>query len=288
MTGFGAARARAGEETLSVEVRAVNHKHCEVKVRLPKELSSLDAAITRVVKERIHRGAVDVAVRREGAAAAGLLPTVDVPLAQAYAQALRQVAAQLGLSDTVSLRDVATQPGVLRLEERTVDANASWSALEGAVTQALDALRNMRATEGAVLREELALRLSRVEAHLAEVVRGVPHAVTEAQQRMSERVRELAAAAAVDPQRLAQEVAILAERTDVSEEIARLGSHLAQFRSLLDANEPVGRRMDFLVQEMHREVNTTGAKTQHAALSQHIITMKLELERLREQVQNIE
>ena len=289
MTGFGVGRATAGAEEISVELRSVNHKYCEVKPRLPRELAAFEPALVKAVKEKLTRGAVDLVVRRERAAASSVaIPMVDSALAREYQRAFSELGQALGSSERVPLSFIAQQPGVVRLEERPVDPHESQRALDAALGQALEALVAMRTTEGASIAADFAARLRKVEKTLDELAAFAPRAVDEYQVRLEERIAELTRDVAVDPQRLVQEVAIFAERTDVAEEITRLRSHLAQFRALLNAPEPSGRRMDFLVQEMHREVNTTGSKSQHAEISARVVSMKAEVERIREQVQNVE
>ncbi|MFY0575312.1 YicC/YloC family endoribonuclease [Cystobacter fuscus] len=288
MTGFGAGRARVGDEEFSVEVRSLNHKFCEVKARLPRELSALEPALVKQVKDRPARGAVDVFIKRNTATAAGTVPVVDVGLAREWARALREVGEALGELAEVSWSVVASQPGVVRLEERGMNVESATQAVSGALEQALTALEQMRQVEGEAIRVDLETRLGLIERWSREVAGLAPRSVEEYRQRLTERVAELARGISVDEQRLAQEVALFAERSDIAEEMTRLASHLEQFRQLMGAGEPSGRRMDFLVQEMHREVNTTGSKSQHAEISARVVSMKAEVERIREQVQNVE
>jgi uncharacterized protein (TIGR00255 family) len=287
MTGFGAGRGACGGEELDVEIRSVNHKFCEVKVRTPRELAALEIDAAKAVKERLARGGVEVAVRRPGPAG-GLAPRVDVALAESYARAFAEIGARLGLAGQVTLAEVLAADGVVRLEERAVDLDAAREALRRALAAALDALVAMRAREGEALGRDLSGRLDAVEGLVARVAARVPAAVEHHQARLAERVQELARGVAVDPARLAQEVALLADRTDVTEETTRLGSHVAQVRALLGGGEPAGRKLDFLVQEMHREVNTIGAKSQSAEIAALVVELKAEVERMREQVQNVE
>jgi uncharacterized protein (TIGR00255 family) len=288
MTGFGAGRARVGDEEFSVELRSLNHKFCEVKARLPRELSTLEPVLVKQVKDRLARGAVELFVKRQTATASGTVPVIDVALAKEYARAFRELAQALGAPAEVSWAQVATQPGVMKLEEKGVDVESATQAVHEALEQALKALEQMRQTEGESIYADLDARLKLIEGWSREVFALAPRAVEEYRQRLSERVAELARGVAVDPQRLAQEVAMFAERTDIAEESTRLASHLEQFRALMASSEPAGRRMDFLVQEMHREVNTTGSKSQHAEISARVVSMKAEVERIREQVQNVE
>ncbi len=287
MTGFGAGHGASAGEELDVEVRSVNHKFCEVKVRAPRELAALELDAAKLVKDRLARGGVEVSLRRPGAATA-LAPRVDVARAESYARAFAEIAARLGLAGGPTLSDVIGADGVVRLEERAVDLDAAREALGAALGAALDALVAMRAREGEALGRDLHGRLARVEALVARVAELVPAALAAHEARMQERVAELARGVTVDPQRLAQEIAILADRTDVTEEITRLRSHVAQVRALLASGEPAGRKLDFLVQEMHREVNTIGSKSQSAEIAAAVVEMKAEVERMREQVQNVE
>jgi len=287
MTGFGAGRASVGGEDLDVEIRSVNHKFCEVKARMPRELSALEMEIVRVVKDRLARGGVEVSVRR-GGTAASFAPRVDAALAESYARAFAEIQARLGLPGHVMLADVIAADGVVRLEEREVDQDAAREALGRALGHALDALVGMRGREGEALARDVAGRLDAVEAAVARVAELVPRSVEHHRVRLTERVTELARGVGVDPARLAQEVALFADRTDVAEEVTRLRSHVAQARALLAGEEPAGRKLDFLVQEMHREANTIGSKSQSAEIAGLVVTLKAEIERMREQVQNVE
>lgn len=288
MTGFGTGTATAGNESLTVELRSVNHKFCEVKVRLPRELAALEGSLQKLVKDRLARGAVDVAVRRASRTALGVVPQVDLALAREYRRAWGELAKALDLPDAVTVKDLASQPNVIRLEEPQVGLEDAGQAAEGALAMALEALGKMREKEGVALAADLSSRLGLVAQWVDEVKVLAPGAIDLYRARLSERIAELSRGLAVDPQRLAQEVAFFAERTDVAEEMTRLSSHLEQFNELLRSKEPSGRKMDFLVQEMHREVNTTGSKSQHADISSRIMQLKAELERIREQVQNVE
>jgi uncharacterized protein (TIGR00255 family) len=248
----------------------------------------LEPVLVKQVKDRLARGAVDVFIKRHTATAAGTVPVVDVGLAREWARALREVGEALGELAEVSWSVVASQPGVVRLEERGMDVESATQAVSGALEQALTALEQMRQVEGEAIRVDLETRLGLIERWSREVAGLAPRSVEEYRQRLTERVAELARGISVDEQRLAQEVALFAERSDIAEEMTRLASHLEQFRQLMGAGEPSGRRMDFLVQEMHREVNTTGSKSQHAEISARVVSMKAEVERIREQVQNVE
>jgi len=287
MTGFGSGRGAASGEEIAVEIRSVNHKFCEVKARLPRELSALEIEITRVVKDRLARGGVEVTVRRAGPGGS-MAPRVDAALAEAYARAYAEVAARVGLHGQVTLSDIVSAEGVIRLDDRDADLDAARAATERALGLALEALLGMRVREGEALRRDLEARLATVEGLVVRVDALAPQAVEHHRARLAERVLELTRGVPLDPARLAQEVALLAERTDVAEEVTRLRSHVDQARQLLGSGEPAGRKLDFLVQEMHREANTIGSKSQHAEISTVVVGLKAEIERMREQVQNVE
>jgi uncharacterized protein (TIGR00255 family) len=287
MTGFGAGRASAKGEELTVEIRSVNHKFCEVKIRLPREVAALENALARLVKDRLARGGIEVSIRRGGPGGV-MAPRVDAALAEAYARAFTEVQARLGLHEPLRLADIIGAEGVIKLEDREIDLDSARAAAEQAVAAALEALVAMRAQEGEALAADLEARLRTVEVVLSRVEVLAPQAVEHHRARLAERVLELTRGIPLDPARLAQEVALLADRGDIAEEITRLRSHLVQARLLLASDEPAGRKLDFLVQEMHRETNTIGSKSQHAEISSAVVTLKAEVERMREQVQNVE
>lgn len=266
----------------------MNGKFCEVKARLPRELLSLENEAVRLVKARVARGGVDLTVRRGSGTGGSLAPRIDELLAARYAESFAQLQEALGLGGDVSLALVLQAQGVVSLEERAPDLDAAGDALAQAVDLALDGLIRMREQEGRALRADLSSRLETVAQLAAKVAEHVPVSVQHQRDRIAQRVQELTSGIALDPQRLAQEVALLAERSDVAEELTRLDSHVAQFRLLLDADEPAGRRMDFLLQEMNREVNTIASKSSWAAIAGLTVELKAELERIREQVQNVE
>jgi uncharacterized protein (TIGR00255 family) len=209
-------------------------------------------------------------------------------MARAWREALRGVARAVDMADVPTTAQIAALPAVIRMEEPVADLGVAEAALERALTEALDALAAMREREGRALEVDLASRLARVATLTAEVATLAPRTVEAYRARLHDRVAELLKGAPVDEARLVQEVALFAERTDVAEEATRLQAHLEAFRSFLASSEPAGRRMDFLVQEMHREVNTTGSKSQSTEVSTRIVELKAELERIREQVQNVE
>jgi uncharacterized protein (TIGR00255 family) len=288
MTGFGQGRGQAGAEVIAVELRSVNGKFCEVKPRLPRELFALESELVKTIKARVARGVLDVHVRREGEGGRTLLPRADLALAGAYVKALRELKSELGLSGEPSVSDLAQLEGVISLEESPPDLAGSQAALAQALEAALSAHDEMRRREGAALEKDLKARLDAVERAATAISSLAPQSVEQVRERLAVRIAELSRGAAVDPQRLAQEVAFFADRSDIAEELTRLASHLKQLRDLLAQDAPAGRRLEFLIQEVNREVNTIGSKSQHAAISAQVVEVKAELERIREQIQNVE
>jgi uncharacterized protein (TIGR00255 family) len=288
MTGFGAGTATVGAERISVEARSVNHKFCEVKARLPRELAALETALVRQVKDRLARGAVDVAVHRARAVGGAVVPKVDLDLAREYAAAYRALGQTLAISEPLSLRALFEAEGVVRLEEASVDLEAAGQALAQALDEALGKLATMRTQEGLALAADLGQRVERVAQLAAEVRRLAPATLEGYRDRLAARVAQLSKGQPVSEERLAQEIALAAARMDVEEELTRLDSHLAQLRPMLAQEEAVGRRMDFLIQEVHREINTLGSKAEGPAIAALVVELKAEAERFREQVQNVE
>lgn len=288
MTGFG--RGEAGSELgrIVVEMKAVNHRFSEVVFRMPRQFAALEEPARKLVLNRVSRGRVDVFVSWEAAAKARGVK-VDKELAIAYYNALMELGGEIRSNSELSLDTLARLPDVLKVEEGEVTADDLWPAFEAATAAAVENLLAMREREGANLAQDL---LGRV-AHIEEVGRAValraPQVVEEYRTRLTRRLEDLLGQSnVVEPQRLAQEVAIFADRSDITEEIQRLASHISQFRATLEAGEAVGRKLDFLVQEIGREINTIGSKANDAAITNQVVDAKSELEKVREQVQNIE
>jgi len=272
---------------LVVELRSLNHRFLEVKWRLPWSDAALEQQVTQLLRAKLDRGVVTVSVRDEG----GGVPQhvhVDVELARAYAAALDKMRAALSMSEPISLQLVAAQPGVLGVGESAPESDALWAALKPGLEEALAGLTESRAREGEAIARDLKARLStvaRLAGELRELTREAPELY---RRRLHDRLERALGPGEVDPQRLAQEVAILADKVDVTEELTRLAAHLAEPERVVDDRGPSGRRLDFLTQELNREVNTVGSKCQSASCAARVVDAKAELERLREQIQNVE
>jgi uncharacterized protein (TIGR00255 family) len=287
MTGFGLGEVPLGGGTLAIEIRGVNHRFLDVRVRLPRELGDLAGFVEQVAREKLTRGRYEVAVRLDGVALGP--PVLDRERARAAFHALSELRDELAPGSDVPLSLLASIPDLfVSSVDRELDRlrDAVRSALEASV-KALDA---MRAHEGLALREDLLKRLQSVRRLAAQVEKRAPDVVEAHRKRLRERADRLRAATEIDVDgaRLEQELALFAERSDICEELTRLESHCAQFSGLLSTDEAIGRRLDFLLQEMAREANTVGAKSPDAQVAHAIVEVKADIERMREQVQNVE
>ena len=288
MTGFGCGEAAGRGRTFTVEVQSVNHRFLEVRSRMPKRLSGLEPRIQQTIQERFSRGHFEVLVLEKDLDSRSRTLKVDVPLAMQYVDALRTLRQALGLPGEVTLEMLTAQRDLIVVEESPESLDETWGELLPGLTRALDALEEMRRREGEALLANLKAHLDQIEMTLTGIEERAPGLVRIQRDRLRERVAQLLDNRLPDPARLEQEVALLVERGDVTEECDRLRSHLAQFRGVLERPGPQGRKLDFLLQEMHREANTLGAKSADATLAHEVIDLKTSIERLREQVQNLE
>ena len=290
MTGFGRAEATTDVCTITVEARSVNHRHLDLAIRLPRTLASLEPGVRRALQQRLERGRVDVKVQLgPGAGVSSQRIVIDEGLARQYADRARELAIELELGGDVSLTWVLERSGVLRMEEVELpDADSVWPTLETALTGAIDGLVNQRITEGAAMAAALDALRNELVGHVDAMVVRAPAGAARREERMRERIKALLDGAGVDEGRILTEAAIWAEKSDVAEELARLRAHLDQLRLTLDKGGPVGRPLDFLLQELNREVNTVASKADDLELSQTALAAKGVLEKMREQVQNLE
>lgn len=288
MTGYGRGEWRDAERRVVVEIRAVNHRYGDIQVRLPRELTALEERIRKVMQSEVSRGRVEVTLSISGGARAGKSVSVDKNLAEAYYKALKELAEVLGARSGVSIEQLASLPGVVSVEEEPESPDAWWPAVEAALRAALETFIAMREAEGRHLTEDMARSVKRLEDWVEEIALQAPKVVEAYRERLAQRVAELAAEVDVDENRLATEVALFADRVDINEEIVRLTSHLRRLHETLTGTGPVGRKMDFVLQEVHREFNTIGSKANDSEIAGIVVEAKGELERLREQAQNIE
>jgi uncharacterized protein (TIGR00255 family) len=288
MTGYGKSEAVAEQGGFVVEIRSVNHRYGEVSVRMPRIFLSQENEIKRQVSAALKRGKIDVTVQWEEASGVESIPQVNRELAAGYCEAFRQLSVGLGLPGEVPLNLILSQKGVLRDSGTVIDETELLPQLIDAVRSAVTAIDSMRTREGGALADDLLARRRQVAEWVEQIRERTPLMVAEYQQKLSARLEQLLGDVELDPCRLAQEVALLADRCDITEELVRLNSHFTQFDEALRMKEPVGRKLDFLMQEMNREVNTIGSKANDAAIASLVIQIKAEMEKMREQVQNVE
>jgi uncharacterized protein (TIGR00255 family) len=289
MTGYGRREMSDAGGRFTIEVRSVNNRYIDIQVKAPRGLAVLEQRIRKRVQDRFSRGRFDVYITRNGEKESVGRLVVNEPLAGQYIAALRELKARFGLGGEVDLSFLAGLPDLFALTEVKEDMEAVWQVLAEGLAHALKELDDMRAEEGRALVRDISGRLETIDRLLAAIHDLAPASVEAARKRMSDVLTKLLHEQP-DPVRLAQEIAILAERTDVTEELTRLGSHMVQFRALLadPSGEAVGRKLDFLLQEMGRETNTIASKAMDAQISLSVVNIKAELEKIREQVQNIE
>ena len=291
MTGYGRAEAVLGGRKYVVEIKSLNHRYLELSLRIPANLLPLEMEIKKKINEHLIRGKIDVTIRREtysGIEGSRLLE-VNLPLVKNYYDLLIQLKDLFNLKEDITLDMMAGLKDVfIPLETLEDEITVLWEGLAGVLSDAIAALIDMRQKEGEVLGQDLKARLYLINEHLDEIDARAPQIVLEYQKRLVARIRELMDGMVIDESRLSQEVAIMAEKSDITEEIVRFRSHIKQFFEMLKSPEAMGRKVDFLIQEMNREVNTIGSKSSDAEVSCHVIEIKSELAKLREQVQNLE
>ena len=288
MTGYGRGTASLDGRELTIELKSVNNRFLDIGMKLPRQLSFLEDGLRKLLNDSLSRGHVDVFVNYRNLRSDAKTVRVDEALLQAYLTSARESAKALDLDDDLTLSKALTLPDVTTILPADEDQQALTELGRTAMTMAIDGLKVMRFKEGERLKADLSARMDTMTGYAAAIERRAPAVAKEYRVKLTARIEELLGETEVDRARLATEVAIFADRAAIDEEIVRLNTHLIHFRELLEANEPVGRKMDFLVQEMNRECNTIGSKANDAELTSIVLLSKTEIEKLREQIQNIE
>ena len=288
MTGYGRGQQLLHGRSITVEIRSVNHRYFEFSCRTPRGCAFLEDRLKRTLQQAISRGKVEVSLTLQTVESRGGAVAVDHALAGQYLTALRALAAEYNLTDDLTLSTVARLPDLFTVCRGEEDEEELAADVLSVLQEALDRFVAMREAEGERLRADVLSRLFTLEEHLAFVEERSPQTVAEYRARLTAKLNELLGGAVADEARILTEAAIVADRLAVDEETVRLHSHIAQLRGILDCAEPVGRKLDFLVQEMNRETNTIGSKCSDTAIAGHVVEMKSEIENIREQIQNIE
>jgi uncharacterized protein (TIGR00255 family) len=290
MTGYGRAETQIEGRKWMIEIKSLNHRYVEIITRLPNVLSSLEVEIKKRVGERIFRGRIEISIQADAESGSdnGVQYGLNVPLLRNYHSLLVRIKEELNLKEEIDLRTLVRFKEIFIPSETRFDPAVAWGGLQKTLDEAIDSLIRMRQVEGEALKKDFLARLDTLTRHLGSAKARAPRTVLEYKQRLQERIRELTDSLEMDPVRLSQEVALLADKSDITEEIVRFESHIAQMEKLLQGSEAIGRKLDFLLQEMGREVNTLGSKSNDIAIAQDVIELKSELAKLREQAQNVE
>ncbi|NCC49614.1 MAG: YicC family protein [Spartobacteria bacterium] len=289
MTGYGQAAVSAEGVRAEIELSAVNRKQLDVRVSLPRDLVHLEPQIQEALQQLVSRGRVSVDVRMTYYGEQGRATvSVDQELAGAYVQGLRAAAKKLGLRDDLDASMLLKFPDVVRVEPRRMNHDKVWSVVSTALDKALKRLCRMRATEGKALQKDLEGRIKILESYMRSIRKQAPLVAAQYREQLLGRLADAGVEALVNDERLLKEVAIFADRADITEELTRLDSHMKQAKAVLKASKPGGRTLDFLAQEMFREINTIGSKGNDITILNNVVLFKTDLERFREQVQNVE
>ncbi len=289
MTGFGRGEATTGGLLVRVEATSVNRKQTDIVVGLPRDLNELEARVREIVHAAVSRGRINVFISCQPTGGSGTsVLSVNEVLATQYHDAITKLNRQLGTAVSLEAGDLLRAPGVFGLSEIAVTPEIVWPALEKALGKALAAMVKERAREGAQLRADLGARGTALMHEVAAITKLAPEVVRNYRAALGKRLAEAGLPVDLADERLVREIALYADRSDLSEELTRLGIHFRQFQKYVKSREPVGRAMDFLCQELNRELNTIGSKANNAAIAQHVVNAKSELEKIREQVQNVE
>jgi len=288
MTGYGRSTSTSSTGDITVEVKSVNHRFCDTSIRLPSKLAFCETGIKKEIEKGISRGRVDLNINIESAGSATKSFNIDIPLARAYIAAIKKLKAELSLEGEPSITDIINLKDIIIPGEEAADHDTIMAELIEPVRDALASLNEMRADEGKNMVTDIKEHLAHIEETVCKLSARQPEVVNHYKAKLKERIEKLTDGVEVDEFRLAQELAILADRSDITEEIVRLKSHLKQFDTLLEEGGVLGRKLDFLVQEMNREINTVGSKSNDSEISLSVVSVKAAIEKIKEQVQNIE
>ena len=288
MTGYGSAKGTVEGVEISVELKSVNNKFLDTAVRMPRSFLFAEETIKQAVSSHISRGKVDVFVTVDSSMADDMLVRVNEPLLKGYLDALGLVSDRYGLANDISVMGVSRLPDVLSVEKKELDADAVAEGMRSIAEQALCDFDRMRITEGEKLKADVLTKLENIEGYVSVIEHSSPVTVREYRERLLGKLNEVLGSSGIDETRIITETAIFADKIAVDEETVRLRSHISQLRQMLETGSPIGRKMDFLLQEFNREANTTGSKCQSSDIAHVVVDLKSEIEKIREQIQNIE
>jgi uncharacterized protein (TIGR00255 family) len=288
MTGFGRGEYSQDGKEFTVEIKTVNHRYSDVFIKMPRQIGFLEDKVRDLVSKAISRGKIDVFITYYDYSEDSKYVTFDEALAKTYISAVEALRDKFGLRDDISVSLISKYPDVLKVEQNDEDEELLWTMLKVATENALASLVKMREIEGEGLKNVLLDRATYIDSLVAEISKRAPEVPKDYKVKLESRIKDLLEQQTIDENRLAMEVAVFADRCSIDEELVRLASHIGQLREALSMNQPVGRKLDFLVQEMNREINTIGSKANDLAITKNVVEIKSEIEKIREQIQNIE
>ena len=287
MTGYGRAKLSKDDREYQIEIKSVNHRYLDISVRIPKQLSYLEETIKKEIAKKVKRGKIDVFVTFENNSLEGKEIKINTELAKAYIDELKKLAEKENILSDIQVTEISKYPDVLNIQSSQDDEKITEEVLE-TITIATDNSVQMRETEGNKISEDLLKRLNIINKKVEEIAKLSTGLIEEYVVKLEERINEILKNQEIDKTRLAQEVVIYADKCSIEEEVTRLNSHISQFKNLLNSNEAIGKKLDFIIQEMNRETNTIGSKANNLEITNGVIDIKTEIENIREQVQNIE
>lgn len=291
MTGFGRGEASLDEQKITIEIKSVNNRFCDIQIRQPRLLAALESRTRDKISQSLSRGKIDLFINFEDKRADSIKVLTDINLAEAYVAAFREIADSTSIPEGLNAALIGRMNDVMRVESGKVDEESVWQLLEQALEQALDNILLMRRQEGSKLVDDITSKLALLEKMLEQIAERAPTVPAEYRIKLTQRLQDLLedkTGAFYDEQRLAAEIAVFADKCAIDEELVRLESHFVQMKQMLNETEPIGKKLDFLMQEINREVNTIGSKANDLQLTRLVVNMKSELEKIREQVQNLE
>ncbi|MGF7057292.1 uncharacterized protein (TIGR00255 family) [Brassicibacter mesophilus] len=289
MTGFGRGENTDSLRSFTVEIKSVNHRYNDIIVKMPKHLNYLEESIKKLIRNKVTRGRVEIYISLEYISQSDIEVKVDIPLATSYKKAIDVLCNELHIENNINIELLTRFPDVLKTQKREEDEDEIWACLKLAIEDSLNRLISMRIEEGKELANDIILKVKSIESMVKQIEERSPEVVLEYKTKLSNRIKELLEEKyEIDENKLANEVAYFADKCSINEEIVRLYSHINQMVKSLEADVPVGRKLDFLVQEMNREVNTIGSKVGDIDITNKVVDIKSELEKIREQIQNIE
>lgn len=288
MTGYGTAKGKIEDLDVTIELKSVNNRYLDTSVRVPRGFVFLEDKIKSAIQSKLSRGKIDVFVTIDSSSSEDLIVRINEPLARGYFEALKSLSEEFEIPNNVDAVTISRFPDVLSLEKKELDMDAVSTGMQELTLAAVDDFDRMRAIEGEKLQQDLYEKIACIEALLSKIEEEAPKTVEEYQNRLLQKMKDVLEDSSVEENRIVQEAAIYADHIAINEETVRLHSHIAQLKMMIEQGSPIGRKMDFLIQEFNREANTIGSKCQNSEVAHYVVDMKSEIEKMREQVQNIE